>query len=156
MDEGATRSAPRARSRNRLRDATGEKIDFLARAKAAGYFLRVFFIATSDPRINAARVANRVLAGGHAVPIEKIVSRHVRAVGNLGAAIAVADRVYIYDNSVDSVEARLCARTQDGALRKVYGSLPPWIADAVAPLERHPDFVELDSTATRWGRLRSL
>jgi len=91
--------------------STDEKIDFLARAKDAGYFVRVFFIATSDPRINAARVADRVFAGGHAVPIEKIVSRHVHAVGNLGAAIALADRVYIYDNSVDSVEARLCART---------------------------------------------
>jgi predicted ABC-type ATPase len=65
--------------------STDEKIDFLARAKDAGYFVRVFFIATSDPRINAARVADRVLAGGHAVPIAKILSRHVRAVGNLGA-----------------------------------------------------------------------
>jgi predicted ABC-type ATPase len=123
--------------------STDEKIDFLARAKAANYFVRVFFIATADPRINAARVADRVLAGGHAVPIEKILSRHVRAVGNLGSAIALADRVYIYDNSVDAVEARLCARTQDGLLRKIYGALPQWIADAVGPLERHPDFVDL-------------
>jgi predicted ABC-type ATPase len=52
--------------------STEEKIDFLARARGAGYFIRVFFIATADPRINAARVADRVLAGGHAVPIEKI------------------------------------------------------------------------------------
>src|SRR5262249_51532168 len=34
--------------------STDEKIDFLARVKDAGYFVRVFFIATSDPRINAA------------------------------------------------------------------------------------------------------
>jgi predicted ABC-type ATPase len=123
--------------------STEEKIDFLARAKGAGYFVRVFFIATADPRINAARVADRVLAGGHAVPIEKILSRHVRAVGNLGAVIALADRVYIYDNSVDAVEARLCARTQDGLVRKIYSALPQWIADAVTPLERHPEFIDL-------------
>jgi predicted ABC-type ATPase len=126
--------------------STDEKIDFLARSKDAGYFVRVFFIATADPRINAARVADRVLSGGHAVPIDKILSRHVRAVGNLGAAIALADRVYIYDNSVDAVEARLCARTQDGLLRKVYGPLPQWIGDAVTPLEKHTDFVDLGST----------
>ena len=125
--------------------STDEKIDFIARAKDAGYFVRVFFIATSDPRINAARVAGRVLAGGHSVPIEKIVARHVRAVANLGAAIALADRVYIYDNSVDDVEARLCARTQDGSLRKVYGPLPDWVADAVSALERHRDFVDMRS-----------
>lgn len=123
--------------------STDEKIDFVARAKAANYFVRVFFIGTGDPRINAARVADRVLAGGHAVPIEKILSRHVRAIGNLGSVIALADRVYIYDNSVDAVEARLCARTQDGLLRKIYGALPQWIADAVAPLDRHPDFLDL-------------
>ena len=81
--------------------STDEKIDFIVRAKHAGYFVRVFFIATSDPRINAARVAGRVLAGGHAVPIEKIVTRHVRAIGNLAPAVAIADRVYIYDNSLE-------------------------------------------------------
>jgi predicted ABC-type ATPase len=123
--------------------STDEKIDFVARAKDAGYFVRVFFIATSDPRINAARVAGRVLAGGHSVPIEKIVTRHARAVANLAPAIALADRVYIYDNSLDGVEARLCARTQDGLLRKIYGDLPEWIADSVLPLERHPEFVDL-------------
>jgi predicted ABC-type ATPase len=123
--------------------STKEKLDFIVRAKDASYFVRVFFIATADPRINAARVAGRVLAGGHAVPIDKIITRHVRAIANLAPAIAVADRVYIYDNSVDDVEARLCARTQDGLLRKIYCPLPEWITDAVLPLERHPEFVDL-------------
>lgn len=125
--------------------STRGKLEFIARTKDVGYFVRVFFIATSDPRINAARVADRVLAGGHAVPIEKILSRHVRALGNLAPAIALADRVYIYDNSVDGVEAKLCVRTQDGQLRKIYGAIPQWIADAVTPLGRHPDFVDLGS-----------
>lgn len=118
------------------------KIDFLARAKASGYFIRVFFIGTSDPRINAARVAGRVMAGGHTVPIEKIVSRYVRSMANLAPAITLADRVYLYDNSIDDVEARLCARTQGAHLRKIYGPLPTWVADAVASLERHPEFVD--------------
>lgn len=118
------------------------KIHFLARAKVNGYFVRVFFIGTSDPRINAARVAGRVLAGGHTVPIEKIVSRYVRSMANLSAAIQLADRVYVYDNSVEDIEARLCARTEDGLLRKVYCTLPPWVADAVEGLEHHRDFVD--------------
>ncbi len=54
--------------------STDEKIGFIARAKDAGYFVRLFFIATTDPRINSARIAGRVLAGGHAVPIDKIVT----------------------------------------------------------------------------------
>jgi predicted ABC-type ATPase len=123
--------------------STSGKIDFLARAKARGYFVRLFFIATTDPRINAARVAGRIMAGGHTVPIEKIVGRYARSLANLPPAIQLADRVYVYDNSVDGVDARLCARTQDGLLRKVYGPLPDWVADAVLPLPRHPDFVDM-------------
>jgi len=51
--------------------------------------------------------------------------------------IQLADRVYVYDNSVDDAEALLCARTQEGALRKVYVDLPQWVTDAVATLPRH-------------------
>ncbi len=123
--------------------STEDKLDFVIRARSAGYFVRVFFIGTSDPRINAARVAGRVMAGGHTVPIEKIISRYGRSMANLIGAIEVADRVYIYDNSVDGVEARLCARTTDGQLRKVYGALPDWVADATRDLLRHPQFVDL-------------
>jgi predicted ABC-type ATPase len=120
-----------------------DKLDFVSRAKRAGYFVRVFFIGTSDPRINAARVADRVMQGGHTVPIEKIVSRYEKSIANAAAVIPVADRVYVYDNSVDGVEARLCARTRDGRLRKVYGLLPNWIADTVVDLPLDSDFVDL-------------
>ena len=92
--------------------------------EAKGYFVRVFYISTADPRINAFRVAARVLQGGHTVPIEKIISRYLRSMANLTAAALLADRVYVYDNSIDGVEARLCGRTQEGRLRKIYGDLP--------------------------------
>lgn len=123
--------------------STEGKVDFLRRARLQGYFTRVFFIGTSDPTINAARVAARVIAGGHTVPIEKIVSRHTRSMANLTAAFMLADRVYVYDNSIDDVEARLCARTQDGLLRKIYRALPTWVEQSLDGLERHADFVDL-------------
>jgi predicted ABC-type ATPase len=123
--------------------STDDKLQFVARAKAAGYFVRVFFVGTSDPRINAARVAGRVMAGGHTVPIEKIISRYGRSMANLAGAIDIADRVYIYDNSVNDVEARLYARTTEGQLRKVYGALPEWVADATRDLPPHSQFVDL-------------
>lgn len=123
--------------------STSSKIDFIARAKQRGYFVRVFFIGTSDPRINAARVAGRVMDGGHTVPIDKIVQRYVRSMGNLSAAIEIADRVYVYDNSIDGADARLCLRTQDWLLRKIYGDLPEWVADTVSTLGRHAQFADL-------------
>jgi predicted ABC-type ATPase len=120
--------------------STHDKVDFLERVRDADYFIRVFFVSTRDPRINAARVANRVIKGGHTVPIEKIVSRYQRSMINLGLAIQLADRVYIYDNSVDDADAALCARTEDAHLRKVYTTLPDWVAAAVAELPRHAAF----------------
>jgi len=123
--------------------SAADKVDFVARAKQAGYFVRVFFIGTSDPRINAARVAGRVMQGGHTVPIEKIVSRYSKSIANAATVIPLVDRAYVYDNSVDGVAARLCARTRDGRLRKLYGPLPEWVADTVEPLPRDNEFVDL-------------
>lgn len=120
-----------------------DKVAFVDRARRAGYFVRLFFVGTADPRINAARVADRVIRGGHTVPIEKIVSRYERSLAQLPLAIELAHRAYVFDNSVDAVEARLCARTQDGQLRKVYGSLPDWVVRVVDGLPRHAEFADL-------------
>jgi predicted ABC-type ATPase len=117
-----------------------DKIDFLERAKVAGYFLRVFFVSTSDPRINASRVMQRVMDGGHTVPLEKIVSRYNKSMINLAAAIEIADRVYLYDNSIENADARLCARVSDGMIRKIYGELPLWVEKAITQLPHHPKF----------------
>ena len=65
---------------------------------------------------------------------------------HLTKVIPLSDRVYIYDNSLDGVSARLCARTRKGALRKVYGPLPEWVADAVATAPRDAEFVDLRRT----------
>ncbi len=41
------------------------KVDFISRAHESGYFIRLFFIATCHPSINASRIAQRVMEGGH-------------------------------------------------------------------------------------------
>jgi predicted ABC-type ATPase len=103
------------------------KVDFLKRAKKAGYFIRMFFICTESPTINAARIANRVMEGGHDVPIQKIISRHEKAIVNAVKVTEFADRSYFYDNSVDNREAQLLFRTVDGEFAKKYvNSLPGW------------------------------
>lgn len=103
-----------------------DKLDFIARAKAAGFFVRLFFVGTDDPSINAKRIALRVMEGGHEVPIGKIISRYARSLANCLAAIRLADRTYLYDNSVENASARLLFRTVDGRLYKHYGAINPW------------------------------
>ncbi len=51
-------------------------VRFIAEAKEQGYRVVLYFVTTEDPSINIRRVAERVLAGGHAVDPEKIASRY--------------------------------------------------------------------------------
>ncbi|MCW5257565.1 zeta toxin family protein [Verminephrobacter aporrectodeae] len=103
-----------------------DKIDFIQRAKDAGYFVRIFFVGTDHPSINAARVSLRVMEGGHDVPISKIISRYSKSIANCAAAAAFVDRAYIYDNSVDGEEPRLLFRTVEGEIVKVYNAIHGW------------------------------
>lgn len=41
-----------------------DKVDFLQRAKESGFFIRLFFVGTNHPSINASRIAHRVMEGG--------------------------------------------------------------------------------------------
>jgi predicted ABC-type ATPase len=103
-----------------------DKIDFIKRAKDEGYFVRLFFVGTDHPSINAARVTQRVMEGGHDVPIPKIIARYSKSIANCAAAAAFADRAYIYDNSVDQAEPELLFRTINGEIVKVYAAIHSW------------------------------
>lgn len=104
-----------------------DKIDFIIRAKQAGFFIRLFFISTAHPSINAARIANRVMKGGHDVPISKIISRYYKSIENCKLVASVVDRLYVYDNSVDGAEAKIQYRLSDGVVEKVYSiDIPEW------------------------------
>lgn len=103
------------------------KVDFIRRAKEVGYFIRLFFVSTNHPSINSSRIAKRVMKGGHDVPIPKIISRYYKSILNCKRCVALADRVYIYDNSIDDADARLLFRMTDGQLFKQYtDDIPEW------------------------------
>lgn len=104
-----------------------EKLEFLQKAKDTGYFIRLFYVCTSTPKINVARITQRYLDGGHEVPISKVISRYYKSLLNAAKAISFVDRAYIYDNSVDNQLPRLLFRTTDGQLFKQYtDDIPEW------------------------------
>ena len=113
--------------------SAADKVDYILRAKEAGFFIRLFFVSTESPTINAKRVANRVLNGGHDVPIPKIISRYDKSIANCIALAPYVDRLYVYDNSIEDAEARLLFRMSDGELAKRYvEELPNW-ASTILP-----------------------
>ena len=107
--------------------SSSEKLEFLKKAKETGFFIRFFYVCTSDPSINVARITQRYLNGGHEVPISKVISRYYKSLLNAEEAITFVDRAYVYDNSIDDQLPRLLYRTIDGELFKRYTEeIPNW------------------------------
>ncbi len=104
-----------------------DKVDFIKRALDNGFFVRLFFVSTASPAINASRIANRVMEGGHDVPITKIISRFQKSIANANLLTKIVDRAYFYDNSVDNEDAKLLFRFSEGNLAKRYtDDIPEW------------------------------
>jgi len=105
--------------------STQEKLDFVKRAKENDFFVRFFCIFLNDPAINAQRVAQRVMEGGHDVSISKIIDRYYRSLGNSIQATQYVDRAYFYDNSSQNSDAKLLFRLKQGS-PKIHNEMPKW------------------------------
>ena len=104
-----------------------DKIDFDIRAKQAGFFIRIFVISTSNPAINASRIAKRVMKGVHDVPIAKIISRYNKSIQNCKTVAPIIDRLYVYDNSIDDEDARPLFHLSNGKRATQYTTdIPEW------------------------------
>lgn len=101
------------------------KIDFIKKAKLAGFRIYVYFVATDNPEVNLKRVAARVLSGGHGVSAEKVLSRYEKALALLPEVVNLSDRAYIFDNSH---ELELIAEVTDGIeFEYKNGDIPAWV-----------------------------
>lgn len=102
-----------------------DKVEFLAEAQRAGYRTYLYYVATEDPVINISRVENRVKAGGHDVPTDKIIARYYRSLELLWEAIKYSNRAYIFDNS--AVGAELIAEITEGEKLEIRtDNMPAW------------------------------
>ena len=113
-----------------------DKIAFIRKAKNAGYFIRLFFVGTDSPEINSARIARRVMEGGHDVPISKIISRYSKSIANCCVALKIVDRGYVYDNSIDFKDPQLLFRCSDGRIEKEYSEINLWAKGIYQELEK--------------------
>lgn len=105
------------------------KIDFLAEAKARGYEIVLVYIHLELPELNAARVAQRVLEGGHSVPEKKIFSRIPRTMQHIRTALPLADEVFLLDNSSAEDPFRQVAALKGGVVSKIAGDVPGWVGE---------------------------
>lgn len=108
-------------------------LEYIQRAKAAGFKTYLYYVCINDPIVNIARVNQRVSSGGHNVPTEKIISRYKKSLSNLYDMSLLCDRVYYFDNSN---EQELFAEKSEHNLLKIkiekYNRIQPiWFQDFV-------------------------
>ncbi len=95
----------------------------------------MFFVGTDHPAINASRIAHRVMEGGHDVPITKIINRYSKSIYNCALISTFVDRLYVYDNSIDSQKPILLFRVNDGIIAKKYRKINDWAKEILNTVE---------------------
>ena len=78
------------------------KLALIEEAQQLGFFVMLIVVCLDDPQRLLARVVNRVIEGGHAVPPERILARYPRTLANLAVAVRLADVAILYDSEAVS------------------------------------------------------
>lgn len=102
------------------------KLDLLQQAREFGYTVWLHIVMVPEG-LAVERVADRVAAGGHTVPEDKIRGRYGRLWGLVARAHDVADRAEFYDNSSLDAPFRRVAVYEYG---QIVGrpDWPAWVA----------------------------
>lgn len=114
-------------------DPVGDKVSFLEKAARAGYQVTLIFIGIESVDLSQERVASRVRAGGHDVPVKKLQQRYSRTLRNLDRAIATLPRVILFDNSQYDTPFRFVSEYRNGRCLKKGDGQPPRWASSVEP-----------------------
>lgn len=88
------------------------KLELIERAHHAGY-VAVLHVMLVPVELSVARVAERIVEGGHSVPEDKIRQRFARLWPLVVDAIASTDHATVYDNTAADV-TRIVARYAEG------------------------------------------
>jgi predicted ABC-type ATPase len=93
-------------------------------AHTRGFEVVLVYIGTETVETNLARIANRVLAGGHDIPETDVRRRYQRSLRNAPIAISRADHVILFDNSTE--QGYQLVGVIDRGKAEWLGPLPKW------------------------------
>jgi len=101
----------------------------MAEARAANYKITLVYVGLADALTSLARVRERVARGGHNIRAEIIIRRYAKSLANLRAAIEIADRTFILDNT--GPRHRLLVTIDRGQVRHRSPRMPEWAKAAI-------------------------
>lgn len=115
-------------SRPGQRRRAGTKDRFLVECQSNGYTVRLVFVGLQSADLSRGRVMERVEAGGHDVPDDKIESRFPRTFSNLSQALRFVDATLLFDNSSSDELYRFVAEFRNAKRLRRKGFTPSWTA----------------------------
>jgi predicted ABC-type ATPase len=126
------------------------KLELLQQAQEMGYDIRVYHIHLRSADISVSRVAQRVRKGGHPVPEDKIRERFARNQSLIREAVMMADRAYVFDNSVLGRPHQEVLEFQNGKAIRVDHLTPQWTQELYADALRGYSPERLNRAAASW------
>jgi predicted ABC-type ATPase len=105
-------------------------LKMMREAKQKGWVVNLIYIAIDNVEVNIDRVAQRVIDGGHNVPIEDIKRRYERSLENLPIALQLVDNASIYDNSSPEGPQHLLT-IENGRINQQVSDLPQWLTKVI-------------------------
>lgn len=102
-------------------------------AKTAGYEVELRYVGVRDADLNVARINARASQGGHWIAEEVVRRRVANSLENLPAAIAIADRSLLLDNT-GAAHCPVLA-VECGGVVFQSPDMPPWLASQMARIE---------------------
>ena len=104
------------------------KLALIEEAQQLGFFVMLIVVCLDDPQRLLARVAGRVIEGGHAVPPERILARYPRTLANLAVGVRLADLAILYDSeAVSSGTHKMVAICRRDWTEEKVSPLPGWV-----------------------------
>lgn len=104
------------------------KLELVKDAQARGYVVTLYHVGVESPEVSIRRVAIRQADGGHGVPEASIRARYERNQPLIREAALLAERAFIFDNSVAGRKPRLHIDFKSAAAVNVIRPLPRWVA----------------------------
>lgn len=104
--------------------------EWLQKMAKAGYELILYFFCTDDVNIHIKRVQQRVLEGGHDIPIEIIRHRYAMALTYLKIKLHLFKEIYFIDNSSDG--AIIKGVIVDNTLTEYFKVSPAWLSSVLS------------------------
>jgi predicted ABC-type ATPase len=121
------------------------KVDLMRRAKARGFKVYLYFIATNSSEINKDRVRTRVMQNGHDVPPELIEKRYGLSLAQIQPALEHCYHAFFFDNS--GTDAVIFAEMKETALGRQWAwntrAIPDWFIRSYLLPSGNPMFADV-------------